>query len=502
MFNEYQWENYLKAGGDKIVKLFEEVTDDSIHGFDKLCATIGELHKCYCPDKFINQAVKTGVVEFFADFDLDQTAPFFKKNAKYTCEKACLKVWDTIKKDLELKKDSEVLEKFTSNVYCQVYLTTQLAKERPEIFIPYYFYGNFNVLTYIVETFGVELDVKNLPVKKDYKGRFMYYGKVCEAFQNFREDDNLSVAELWAFLYDYAPKCVGGLQYIKPELPKPKSAFLIGSPADDEFLSEYKKEPSNYISLWQCNPDTRAGDMAVMYLRTPYSRLDSVWRSICEGFNDPFFWYYRCTYIGQPKKLNKKNCFILKQMRDDSVLGELPIVKKNMQGVNGVELPPSVYNYIVQQNENIEKIKYEPISNRRKINTEHDVETKLLEPLLEKLGWKKGDYVIKPVLKMGRNNKEIPDYVILPTHTPYRETAHFVWEAKKSINNNKQLEKDIGQAISYARRLNAKGCALISQEGVWVMQRADDYENIIFKASWNELKKDDVFKKLLDIAGK
>ena len=116
--------------------------------------------------------------------------------------------------------------------------------------------------------------------------------------------------------------------------------------------------------------------------------------------------------------------------------------------------------------------------------------------MLEKLGWKKGDYVIKPVLKMGRNNKEIPDYVILPTHTPYRETAHFVWEAKKSINNNKQLEKDIGQVISYARRLNANGCALISQEGVWVMQRADDYEKIIFKASWNELKKDDVFKKL------
>ena len=45
-------------------------------------------------------------------------------------------------------------------------------------------------------------------------------------------------------------------------------------------------------------------------------------------------------------------------------------------------------------------------------------------------------------------------------------------------------------------------CALISQEGVWVMQRADDYENIIFKSTWNELKKDDVFKKLFDIAGK
>lgn len=65
-----------------------------------------------------------------------------------------------------------------------------------------------------------------------------------------------------------------------------------------------------------------------------------------------------------------------------------------------------------------------------------------------------------------------------------------------------KISEDNRQAISYARRLKAKGCALISQEGVWVMQRADAYENIIFKATWNELKKDDVFKKLLDIAGK
>ena len=34
------------------------------------------------------------------------------------------------------------------------------------------------------------------------------------------------------------------------------------------------------------------------------------------------------------------------------------------------------------------------------------------------------------------------------------------------------------------------------------MQRTDDYENIIFKSPWNELKKDDVFKKLLNIAEK
>lgn len=115
MFNSYLWNNYLAAGGDKIVELFDEVHNENIHGFDKLCATIGELHKRYCPEKFITQGVKNEVTEFFADSDLGQIEPFFDTNAKYNFEKACLKVWNTLKKDLELKKDSDVLEAFISN---------------------------------------------------------------------------------------------------------------------------------------------------------------------------------------------------------------------------------------------------------------------------------------------------------------------------------------------------------------------------------------------------
>lgn len=115
MFNSYLWNNYLKAGGNKIVKLFEEVNNERIHGFDKLCVTIGELHKCYCPCKFINQTVKTGIIEFFADFDLGQMKPFFEKNVKYNCEKACVKVWNTLKKDYELKSDADILKTFISD---------------------------------------------------------------------------------------------------------------------------------------------------------------------------------------------------------------------------------------------------------------------------------------------------------------------------------------------------------------------------------------------------
>ena len=90
----------------------------------------------------------------------------------------------------------------------------------------------------------------------------------------------MSPYELCAFLYDFAPKYIGGIDsYIIKELPEPKSAFFIGGSKEDIFLDESK----DVVTCWQCNPDTRAGDMIVMYLRTPISAVDSVWRSVSIG---------------------------------------------------------------------------------------------------------------------------------------------------------------------------------------------------------------------------
>lgn len=168
MFNEYQWENYLKAGGNKIVTIFEKIHE--LKCINKFCESIEKLHKCYCPEKAISKSVKDDIVLFFENVENEKAFSLFDENEKYNFESGCRKVWNTLREGLELKNDS------------------------------------------------IDLDVKNLPVKKDYKGRFMYYGKVCEAFQNFRKENNLSIAELWAFLYDYAPKYVGSIQYIKSDL--------------------------------------------------------------------------------------------------------------------------------------------------------------------------------------------------------------------------------------------------------------------------------------------
>ena len=102
---------------------------------------------------------------------------------------------------------------------------------------------------------------------------------------NFRVENRLSYCEFCAFLYDFAPHYIGGVDsYIIGELPEPKAAYFVGGGGN--------------------NADAEA-ENDVMYLRTPISAISSVWRSMSIGFIDPFFYYYRCTYIGMPKKLSR-----------------------------------------------------------------------------------------------------------------------------------------------------------------------------------------------------
>lgn len=50
--------------------------------------------------------------------------------------------------------------------------------------------------------------------------------------------------------------------------------------------------------------------------------------------------------------------------------------------------------------------------------------------------------------------------------------------------------------------LMTKYCAVASKEKIWVAQRKDDYEGIIFEASWKQLNQADTFYELNKLLGK
>ena len=65
----------------------------------------------------------------------------------------------------------------------------------------------------------------------------------------------------------------------------------------------------------------------------------------------------------------------------------MPIVAKNMQGINGVELKPSEYNYIVEQSGlNLPRLEYAAPESSGSYANEKAVEERLIKPLIERLG--------------------------------------------------------------------------------------------------------------------
>ena len=207
--------------------------------------------------------------------------------------------------------------------------------------------------------------------------------------------------------------------------------------------------------------------MVVMYMRTPISAVDSIWRSVSVGFNDPFFWYYRCTYIGHPKKISQVT---QKTMKSDKILKEMPIVKKNMQGINGVELMPSQYNHILdlaKAPKDVLRLDFESVNSDESLKNEKDVENKLIKPLLSKLGYSETDYTQQFVVRLGHNNtKLIPDFVLLPISKSGHYLAFTVIEAKYHIKNKAELENYSIQVRSYAKQLSAEYAVLADKNKI------------------------------------
>ncbi|MDD6658500.1 MAG: type I restriction enzyme HsdR N-terminal domain-containing protein [Eubacteriales bacterium] len=479
MFNQYQWSLYLNSGGIEVCKMFENnITSSYTKSYIK---SICKMHKYFCP---------SDIATISLEEDLNDVSVFLKNNSSllesktYTIKTAL----DYLYNIIDNGENLSVQQIFREFSYSVPFYSTILAIELPELFVPYYFIFNFQVL----EDICIEFDIliPEIPNKKDYLNRFYYYGELCASFLEFRKKHNLTQFEFLAFLYDYAPNVTGGKnKYISNNLPKASNAFLIGAPADCDDL----KNDKSFCSYWQCNEDTQIGDYAVMYLKNPISSINSVWRCVSKGYIDPLFYYYHYAYIAKPISIDKIS---KSELEKDDIFKSNSLVCKNMQGVNGWYLKPSEFNHLMDLG-NAPKLKLDysmPLVDVE-ISKEKDVENKLIKRLLTQLKYKECDYTQQFRIKLGNHNTAlIPDFVLLPNSE--NKTAFAIIEAKITIPNKKALETVKVQAKSYARQLLAKYCIIASQEKVWIYCINDDYSKEIFSATWEDICKPDTFATL------
>lgn len=497
MFNNYTWSLYLKSNKDTIKLFRDTISKEKIS--KKYLDKIIQLHQIYNPDSSITEGIKKDLIDVIEEFNQGYFIINDNSIKELTIDSILDKLIQDIKKYQETDKDTML--NFISYI---TYYTTFLFFMFPDLFIPYYFQYNFNFLKLITKELNIELP--EIPLRNDYIGRIKYYGTICKVLREFQFENELSTEELCALIYEFAPNYLGGYScYIVEDYGSPEGAYFIGASLKDNYFLKNKNALKNKdtITLWQANPETKVGDAIVMYLTSPDSSIDYIWRSVSKGFNDPFFFYYRCTYISNPTKVHKIR---LKKLKSNRRLKKMSIVRKNMQGINGTEIYPSDYNYLLDlMKSNLERIDFGILKGKTEYKDEHDFEFNYLNFLVEKLGYKREEFVNQLniiVGNSGSNFKLIPDIVLLPILESNVFSAFTVIEAKVKIQNNKELVEAKNQVKSYARQLLCKFAVVASPEKIWIMCSDDDFKKVIFEVYTEELENPDVFRKLKLLIGK
>ena len=329
---------------------------------------------------------------------------------------------------------------------------------------------HFYVIQCNCDTLGIELPP--IPRSKDYKAYLMYYYDICSAWNDFQKENELTDAECCACIYDYATL----LQDVheNKELPKPTNVWITGASEEDFiFLDSFGKD-ENDTHIWACNECTRRGDIIVIYCISPRSYIHSIWRANSGGMFNPFD-YYHCRTTICNGILTPHISF--KDLKTDPYFADIPIVRKNLQGINGIELNATDYSELLRmiQEKGGNTELYPKLFNGKamdfgEIHLEKDVEEKILIPILKLLGYREEDWTRQLSQKAGRRLKAIPDFVFFPKGERHFASAPMVIEAKLDMSLVTEQQNAFSQGLSYAKMLRSSIMGICDKERLILYQ--------------------------------
>jgi hypothetical protein len=364
-----------------------------------------------------------------------------------------------------------------------------------EFFKPMLLPHRFDVIQRNCDALGLELPP--IPKGKDYRTFLMYYYDICEIWNKFQKENGLTDAELCACIYDFASMYVDGEN--DSDLPVPTNVWLTGASGEGDFarLDNLVKE-----SCWACNERTRKGDVVIVYCKSPRSYIHSIWRAKSGGVFNPFDYYHcRTTVCGGIITPH----ISINDLKTDAFFKDVPIVRKNLQGVNGVELTAEDYSELLRmiseqggETDNMPKLyesnglEFEGIGNGK----EKDVEEKILIPALKKLGYSEKDWTRQLKLKKGRTEYEIPDFVFFAKGDSHFETAPFIIEAKLDMSSVLERQRAFRQGRSYAKDLHASLMGICDKERIIIYKVTKegycDISNPLFENHWAAIYSDPI----------
>jgi hypothetical protein len=372
-------------------------------------------------------------------------------------------------------------------------------------FIPMLFREQFDIFIKILDL--MDIPMPEMPAKSNKRERLLLYNELNKSITKFAEANSLSKAETCACFYDFAIMLFEDDEKLV-ELPEPTNIWLTGGSKED-----YKKFLKNPVkgakSEWTGNENTKRGDIIVMYVTAPYSCIQSIWRADIDGVYTPFNYYNSRTRATDGIVIPH---ITFNELKEDPYFSQLPIIRKNLQGLNGVQFSANDYKelqrllkekgfdtYVLPQ-------LYRPdLEIEKNLKNEKDVEEKLLIPLLSKLGFAETDWTRQLSQKAGRNEKVIPDFVFLPKGEIHFQNAPMIIEAKFDMSSNLERTKSYNQALSYARMMQANIFGICDKDRLIIYKEKKglfDRFKPTFEKHWQSINNEEVFRQLKLLIGK
>lgn len=373
------------------------------------------------------------------------------------------------------------------------------------IFFPILFREQFDILMKIFDV--LDIPMPELPAKSNKRERLLLYNDLNKNILKFAEANSLSKAETCACIYDFAIMLLEEDDK-QVELPEPTNIWLTGGSKED-YKSFLENPVKGAKSVWTCNENTKRGDIIVIYVLSPYSCIQSIWRADIDGVYTPFNYYNSRTRATDGIVVPH---ITLNELKTDTYFSKLPITRKNFQGVNGIQFSAIDYKELQRLLKNkgfdvsvLPQLFKPNLEITGQLSVEKDVEEKLLIPLLEKLGFSETDWTRQLSQKAGRKEKAIPDFVFFPKGEIHFQNAPMIIEAKFDMSSNIEKTKSFNQALSYARLMKSSIFGICDKDRLIIFKEKNGYFdrfNPTFEKHWQNINDAETFRLIKTLIGK
>ncbi len=209
---------------------------------------------------------------------------------------------------------------YRNMLHALVSLSFVLSHIFPAYFIPYLYRYKMHQLAQTAEACDFELPA--MPKADDWRGRCMYYWELCETLYNFRMKHDLISAELWPFLYHFAPACLPMIDF--GNLPAPTHIWWVGK---RESIDEYRN-----TTLMHLRNSARKGDLLARYEAAPTQGITGFWRVLSDPIIDPIDPQYTYCYVG-----NRLHTPLLSyaELKADAYFSKHPLFKRRFLNSDG-----------------------------------------------------------------------------------------------------------------------------------------------------------------------